>query len=48
MGFTSVKQLQTVSDGVKSVAEAAMEAGGGLLCLNLPGFPVPSFSRAGA
>ncbi len=33
MGFTSVKQLQTVSDDFKSFAEAAMEAGGGLLRL---------------
>jgi len=27
MGFTSVKQLQTVSDGVNSVAETAARSG---------------------
>ena len=46
MGHTSVKQLETINQGVKPLAESAMEAGGGLLRLT-PTWVPRSFLQPG-
>ena len=46
MSLTSVKQLTTVTDNVKAIAESAMEANGGLLRLT-PTWVPRSFLQPG-